>query len=104
MNRKLFSAALALACACITIGSHAAEPAAVAATPIYHAKVAPVIDGRLDDACWKNAEPVRVRFLYASQGVQTEPPPMTARFVWDERFLYIGYEVNDTNIVALRYQ
>jgi hypothetical protein len=26
---------------------------------------------------------------------------MTARFAWDERFLYIGYEVNDTNIVAL---
>ena len=26
---------------------------------------------------------------------------MTARFAWDERYLYIGYEVNDTNLVAI---
>ena len=79
----------------------AADAPASALTPIYRAKTAPVIDGKLDDACWKNAVVVVANHLYAAPGQRTQPPPLVARFAWDERFLYIGYEVNDTNIVAL---
>lgn len=68
---------------------------------IFRSVVAPVIDGRLDDACWKSAVPVAVRYPYGAPGQTTTPPPLTARFAWDERYLYIGYEVNDTNLVAL---
>ena len=68
---------------------------------IFRSAVAPVIDGRLDDACWKSAVPVAVRYPYGALGQTTTPPPLTARFAWDERYLYIGYEVNDTNLVAL---
>lgn len=79
----------------------AAEPPATQPTPIYRTKTAPVIDGKLDDACWQNAVVVVANHLYAAPGQRTEPPPLVARFVWDGRYLYIGYEVNDTNIVAL---
>jgi len=74
---------------------------AVPPTPVYRAKTAPVIDGNLDDACWQNAVMVVANHRYAAPGQRTAPPPLTARFAWDERFLYIGYEVNDTNLIAL---
>ena len=70
-------------------------------TPIYRAKAAPVIDGKLDDACWQHAVVVVANHLYAAPGQRTEPPPLIARFAWDERYLYIAYEVNDTNLIAL---
>ncbi|MFM8471120.1 MAG: sugar-binding protein, partial [Limisphaerales bacterium] len=90
--------AFALCLACVV---PAAEPTTIAPTPIYRAKTAPIIDGKLDDACWQHAVVVVANHLYASPGQRTEPPPLVARFAWDERYLYIGYEVNDTNLVAL---
>ena len=92
-----------IAFALITRVALAAElpTAAVPPTPIYRVKTAPIIDGKLDDACWKNAVVVVANHLYAAPGQRTEPPPLIARFAWDERYLYIGYEVNDTNLIAL---
>ena len=105
MNWILRCATLALACACITTCAKAADSAdtntAVQATPIYRVKVAPVIDGKLDDACWQKAVQVVADHRYAAPGQRTQPPPLVARFAWDERFLYIGYEVNDTNLIAI---
>lgn len=79
----------------------AAEPMAVPPTPIYRAKTAPAMDGKLDDACWQNAVSVVANHVYGALGQRTKPPPLIARFAWDEHFLYIGYEVNDTNLIAL---
>lgn len=79
----------------------AAGTETVPPSPIYRASVAPVIDGKLDDPCWKQAVPVAVAFPFAAPGQRTQPPPVTARFAWDERYLYIAYEVNDTNLVAI---
>lgn len=70
-------------------------------TPVYRARIAPVIDGKLDDACWQHAVTVVAKHRYAAPGQRTEPPPLVARFAWDEHCLYIGYEVNDTNLIAL---
>lgn len=70
-------------------------------TPVYRARTAPVIDGKLDDACWQSAVVVVANHLYAGDGQRTEPPPLIARFTWDARYLYIAYEVNDTNLIAL---
>ena len=104
MNWKLRYATFAFAVLAVT-ATRAAEPAATNATvqltPIYRAKTAPVIDGKLDDACWQNAVVIVANHLYAAPGQRTEPPPLVARFAWDEHYLYIAYEVNDTNLVAL---
>ena len=70
-------------------------------TPVYRARTTPVIDGKLDDDCWQNAVVVVANHRYAAPGQRTEPPPLIARFAWDEHYLYIGYEVNDTNLIAL---
>lgn len=81
--------------------AQAAEKETISPTPVYRAKTAPVIDGKLDDACWQNAIVVVANHLYAAPGQRTEPPPLVARFAWDEHCLYIAYEVNDTNLIAL---
>jgi hypothetical protein len=83
----------------------AAEPpegsAAVPPLPIYRAATPPSIDGRLDDACWRNAVPVRADLIFGGAGRRADPAPLTARFAWDDRHLYIGYEVVDADLVSL---
>jgi hypothetical protein len=74
--------------------------AAAPLTPIPHVKVAPTIDGVLDDACWANAVPVVARYRRG----QAEPlaePTMKAYLAWDEHFLYVAYDLTDKNLVAL---
>lgn len=62
--------------------------------PIRKAHVPPVIDGRLDDACWKDAVGTPVHFRHAdTSGQPISSNPMTACFAWDEHYLYIGYRV-----------
>ncbi len=58
------------------------------------------VDGRLDESDWQRATPVPVHFIYPKQGDVVEHPRMTARFLWDDYFLYIGYEVFSTNLVV----
>ena len=69
--------------------------------PVHHARKAPAIDGKLDDACWKKAKPVQAFHPHGEKGKKAEPPPLTARYAWDEGYLFIGYEVNDSSIVAI---
>jgi hypothetical protein len=99
----------ALACAAtllIAATAHAADAPANTnlppAEPIFKATEPPKIDGKLDDACWQKAKPYNVDFVH-----QTKPPrraektPMTVKYSWDDHYLYIGYEVFDTNLVAV---
>lgn len=58
---------------------------------------APTIDGKLDDAAWKRAEPMELR-LVNSGGVPRQPT--TARALWDDRFLYISFDCTDDDIWA----
>ncbi len=69
--------------------------------PVHHTRKAPVIDGKLDDVCWKKAKPVQAFHPHGEKGKKAEPPPLTARYAWDERYLFIGYEVKDSSIVAI---
>jgi hypothetical protein len=71
------------------------------ATPISRAVSAPRIDGRLNDACWKQAKPIPVIYPHGKSGKTPDPVPMTTWMTWDKHYLYLAYEVNDTNLVAL---
>jgi len=52
------------------------------------------VDGRLDEAVWKAAEPVR---LGAKNG--TEPKQATtARILWDDYYLYFAFDCEDSHI------
>ncbi len=102
---------LALAGLLLPLVLAAADPPPKAAAPapdapalagdIRKAKAELKIDGQLDDADWARATPVGVNFIWGKKGEESKTPQMIARFLWDDFFLYIGYEVNDANLVAV---
>ena len=65
---------------------------------------APTLDGKLDDACWANAEVVD-DFGYTSyynQNRKLAIPRSEARFLWDKRYLYVGLVAFEKDIAAVR--
>ena len=60
-----------------------------------------VMDGRLDETDWKNAASFPVWYIHGRKGEHASEPPMVVRYLWDDLYLYIGYEVFDTNLVAV---
>jgi hypothetical protein len=59
------------------------------------------IDGDLNESAWKEAAPVEVKYVWGKVGEVSKEPRMTARYSWDDNYLYIGYETFDKNLVAL---
>jgi hypothetical protein len=58
-----------------------------------------VVDGVLDEAAWESASPPAT--LQALWDQQTGPRQATAaRVLWDDEYLYVGYEVEDVDITA----
>jgi hypothetical protein len=60
-----------------------------------------VIDGVLDDAAWQRAVPVDVCYVHGKAGQRSREPRMTAKYAWDEHYLYLAYETFDKNLIAL---
>lgn len=78
-------------------------PPAAASAPlpeIPKAEKAIAVDGKLDEADWARALVVPVNLIWGMGSERTTAPRMTARFLWDNSYLYIGYEVWDTNLTA----
>jgi hypothetical protein len=61
------------------------------------AKQPPVLDGRLDDPCWKDAVPIDRFGMFWSK---TSPPPKAtvAYLVWDDDALYYAASMADTEL------
>jgi Carbohydrate family 9 binding domain-like len=59
-----------------------------------------VIDGKLDDKAWAAAAPIDFIFPWEFQTGAKQKT--TARILWDDDYLYVGYECEDADIVALR--
>jgi len=86
----LACATLALAAMLLSVPCATAQDPYV--PPTYHApriEIPPVIDGQLDDACWRMAPVASFKLranadIYHSRGT-------TARVVWDDENLYIGF-------------
>ena len=76
---------------------------AQATVPRYEVKRAAsriVVDGKLDDKAWAAASPVEFLFPWDAQTGAKQKT--TARILWDDDYLYVGYECEDADIVALR--
>ena len=82
------------------LGSAAAAAEAPAGA-IVKAEKPVVIDGVLDEPCWKQATPIRADFVNSKQGVLSDQPRMLVKYAWDEFYLYIAYETFDRNLVAV---
>lgn len=62
------------------------------------ASAAPVIDGKLDEAVWKNAERSS-RFVDLIHGTETYMDTRAA-VLWDDEYLYVGYWIEEPNVTA----
>ncbi|MBM3776431.1 MAG: hypothetical protein FJW37_14905 [Acidobacteria bacterium] len=57
-----------------------------------------VVDGRLDEPAWKPASAVELQFPWKQQ---TGPmQKTTVRLLWDNEFLYAGFDAQDRDILA----
>jgi hypothetical protein len=67
---------------------------------VPRAGVPPNIDGRLDDAVWRTAASTGP-FVNTMTGQPAGPSDARAqlRVLWDDQFLYFGWEVQDDNLV-----
>jgi len=68
---------------------------------IHKTAVPPMIDGVLDDDCWKDATPIKGDFVLGKKGVVGATPRLKVRFAWDEHYLYIAYECKDKTLQAI---
>lgn len=62
---------------------------------------APKIDGKLDDAIWKQAATTGM-LIDVSSGAPNRGFPVngSVRVAWDEQHLYFGFEIEDDNIIG----
>jgi hypothetical protein len=64
---------------------------------VRRAATKPVIDGKLDDAVWSKADAVVLQFPWEQAGAKQKT---TARVLWDDETLYIGFECEDVDVTA----
>ena len=67
---------------------------------VYRATSPVMIDGVLDESCWKTATPYRVDYEHGKLGVLSTQAMMVVKYAWDDQYLYLGYETFDTNLLA----
>lgn len=59
-----------------------------------YAEERPEINGRLDDAVWDKAQSI----LFARHPEINDGTTAVVKFLWDEAYLYVGVDVNDTQV------
>jgi hypothetical protein len=55
------------------------------------------IDGRLDEPAWRKADSLKVSFLLEPKDAENRSAT-TARFLWDDKYLYVAFECEDCDI------
>ncbi len=69
-------------------------------TAAVRTSAAPVVDGKLDDACWARAAVAGEFVLYGGKGYAAERTDV--RVLWDDSSLYIGMRCFDSEIGRLK--
>ncbi len=59
-----------------------------------------VIDGKLEEECWKETPAYKVNYLHGKKGEANDEPLMLVKCLWDAEYLYIGYETFDSDVTA----
>ncbi|MBI3279335.1 MAG: carbohydrate-binding family 9-like protein [Acidobacteria bacterium] len=57
-----------------------------------------VVDGKLEDAAWQQANTLTFQFPWEGQTGARQKT--AARLLWDDQFLYVGYDCEDSDITA----
>ncbi len=84
--------------ACALLAGLSAGPAlAFDWYPVYQVPAPITVDGALNEPAWRAAAPIHCADLVTgARPLQ----PVTARLLWDRRFLYAAFEVQETNVWA----
>jgi hypothetical protein len=85
------------------LAHHTPPPLAQIAVP--RVSEPPKIDGVLDDAAWKNAATVKLDWRFHPRNMPafialTPTVRTSAKLLWDDRFLYVGFECEDADAWA----
>ena len=65
---------------------------------VHRTRQTVVIDGKLDETAWKAAGTIEFRFPWEQQTGAKQKT--TARLLWNDEYLFVGYACEDTDIVA----
>jgi hypothetical protein len=81
------------------------EPPPLSQVVVPRVSKPPKIDGALDDAAWKPAASVQLNWRFHPSNVPKfvrlkETVRTTARLLWDDRFLYVGFACEDADAWA----
>ena len=103
-NQLLSKAIVALCCIFTTITLHAQEEKqlVIGEQPVY--KVAKTkdtfaIDGKMDEAAWKNAQVVSFDYFFRGDK-PVDKQKSKFRMMWDDANFYLFYEFEDTSLTA----
>jgi hypothetical protein len=58
------------------------------------------IDGKLDEAAWKNAQVLPLVDVRTGDAPKDSPVNGSARLLWSDTNLYVGFDVQETNLVG----
>ncbi len=99
----LASGSLMLSVAAVCAQDTAAAAAALTAplrVEAYKATGPVVVDGLLTEECWKQAVSVPLGYNDKRPGQLNDNVEVVMKVTWDDQYLYVGYDVNDENIIA----
>src|SRR5436190_18601876 len=95
-NSLQMTAALLLACSL-----HAdADDSATQPISVQKTLTPLTINGDLSKPIWQSTTPIKVDYINSKKGMLSETPRMTVRYLWDDHYLYIGYEFFTKNLKA----
>ncbi|MEY4938334.1 MAG: hypothetical protein RIQ93_69 [Verrucomicrobiota bacterium] len=87
--------------AALGLGGTAATAAVAERFECRWADRPPIIDGKLDDAVWRQAQVVEnFRASWLPEGRRKPPTATKARLLWDREYLYFSADLEDTDVFA----
>jgi len=100
MHKLTSTTSILFGFACWHLSACAAEPEPPTFTAIYSSE-AVKIDGKLEDACWLEAEAYPLLLPKDRNSGNATPIEIgTVRLAWDEQFFYAAFEFTDSDVVA----
>ncbi len=87
---------------CLSLFSQTEKQLVIGQQPVYkvlRARDPIIVDGKMDEASWKNAEVRSFNYFYRGDK-PVEKQKTKFRMLWDDENLYLFYECEDTSLTA----
>ena len=99
---KVYLVTLVSFLTCISLFSQTEKQLVTGEQPIYKiskAREPVIVDGKMDEASWKNAEVVSFNYFFR-RDKPVDKQKTKFRMLWDDKNLYLFYECEDTSLTA----